>query len=83
VFHRDRRGHYWIWVLPELLFLDFEAAAIEARVFDRDLVPRWLTRPQRNGGYKFSVADLEAVLTTSPHLVSSDTPPPEDDAVPG
>jgi hypothetical protein len=72
--HRQGRGNFWVNVHPEILFLDFEGAAIKAEVFERGLVPKWLERPWDGRGWQFSGEQLETTLSAAGYLWTSDEP---------
>jgi hypothetical protein len=69
--HRQETGDFWVNVHPEVLFLDFEAGAIDAKVFERGLAPSWLERPWKGKGWNFSGVQLEASLASKGLLWTS------------
>lgn len=65
---RSEDGSLWLVVRPEVMFLDFESAIAQGRVFGRQLEPIPLRRKAKTGGpWDFTQTDLEHRLRADGH----------------
>jgi hypothetical protein len=75
---RVREGEAWLVAIPAALYLDLRDAAIEARVFGRNLLPKYFTRPgagKRAEDYGFTTGELLGVLCQAGHPIIGDPKP--------